>query len=86
MSNPIKEEHKELLEFFNKYDRNGDGAIDKDELSQLLTEILEHAGIQVTEKRLEHYSYIFDINSDMSTSLDEFTMLLEKYDNPIKRG
>lgn len=74
------------MKFFRKYDTNNDGNIDRKELYQLLTEILEHAGIEITVERMDYYTSFFDLNGDMETSLDEFTMLLEKYDNPIRRG
>jgi hypothetical protein len=52
----------------------------------MIKEVLAYAGINYSEAHQTYYNFIFDANSDNATSLDELTMLLEKYDHPIQRN
>eukprot|EP00927_Polykrikos_kofoidii_P017269 TRINITY_DN17840_c5_g1_i1.p1 TRINITY_DN17840_c5_g1~~TRINITY_DN17840_c5_g1_i1.p1 ORF type:complete len:992 (-),score=226.11 TRINITY_DN17840_c5_g1_i1:53-3028(-) len=59
----------EILDQFNRFDRNGDGVVDRAELAQVLT----HLDGQVwTDDRVDHVLQVADVNKDGRIQLDEF--------------
>jgi Ca2+-binding EF-hand superfamily protein len=70
---------------FNRYDTDHDGLIDRNELRAMLKSVFDKAGIKVDSRSLDHYELFFDVNTSNAISLNEFILLLKKYDSPIDK-
>lgn len=70
---------------FKQYDLNHDGEIEKSELVEMLKDVFKRANMKVDAKVLSYYEFIFDVNGDNSISLEEFILILQKYNMPIDR-
>lgn len=81
-----KANEKAIREIFLKYDKDSDGNINKSELNTLLNDAFTMAGLTVSQKALQHYESIFDVNGDGQIAQDEFCFILKKYSICIDRA
>jgi Ca2+-binding EF-hand superfamily protein len=72
--NLIKEAHS----MFNKYDRDNNNSIDKNELRNLLSDLSSEIGISMpSDEDVEQIMYDVDLNHDKKLSRDEFLTLFQ---------
>lgn len=67
---------------FQEYDKDNSGFIDINELANLLKTLFAKSGLELDAEASKYYMEKFDTSKDGKISLEEFVVVMEKYNKP----